>query len=82
MRYKVQVTGEREIIRRNIKLDGNNLFRVPTRTEAYHYYTADMSTGVCECAVGFDGSPCTHQYLSWAENLADSVNFVSIFNKE
>ena len=41
-----------------------------------------MSIGVCECPVGFDGSPCTHQYLMWAENLADSVNFVPIFNEE
>ena len=37
---------------------------------------------LCECAVDFDGSPCTHQYLTWAEDLADSANFVPIFNKE
>ena len=82
LRYKVPATEERKRIRRNIKSDGNNIFRAPSRTETDHYYTVDMLTGVCECAVGFDGSPCTHQYFTWAENLADSVNFVPIFNKE
>ena len=69
-------------MRRNIKSDGNNLFRVPSRTKVYQYYTVDMSIGVCECPVGFDGPPCTHQFLVWAENLAASVNFILIFNKE
>ena len=82
MRYKVPATEERKIMRRNIKSDGNNLFRVASRTETDQYYTVDMSIGICECSVGFDGSPCTHQYLIWAENLADSINFVPIFNKE
>ena len=82
MRYKVPATEERKIMRRNIKSDGNNLFRVASRTETDQYYTVDMSIGVCECSVGFDGSSCTHQYLIWAENLADSINFVPIFNKE
>ena len=31
--------------------------------------------------VGFDGSSCIHQFLKWAENLTDSVNFILIFNK-
>ena len=82
MRSKVPATEERKIMRRNIKSDGNNLFRVVSRTETDQYYTVDMSIGVCECSVGFDGSPCTHQYLILAENLADSINFVPIFNKE
>ena len=55
---------------------------MPSRIEVYQYYTIDMSIGVCECPVGFDGSPCTHQFLIWVENLADSVNFILIFNKE
>ena len=78
----VPAAEEREIIRRNIISDGNNLFQVPSRTKANQYYTVDMSIGICECAIDFDGSPCTHQYLIWTENLADSVNFVPIFNKE
>ena len=63
LRYKVPATKEREIIRRNIKSDGNNLFRVPSKTEADQYYTVDMSIVVSECAASFVGSPCTHQYL-------------------
>ena len=55
---------------------------MPSRTEADQYYTVDMSIGVCDCPVGFDGLPCTHHYLIWPENLADSVNLVLIFNKE
>ena len=80
LRYKVPATVEREMIRRNIKSDGKILLRVPSRIEADQYYTVDMTIGVCECVVGFDGSLCTHQYIIWAENLADSLNFVLIFN--
>ena len=60
LRYKVTAKEEREMVWRNIKSDGNNLFWVPSRTEADQYYTVDMSIGVCECPVGFNGSPCTH----------------------
>ena len=80
MRYKVPATVKREMIRRNIKSAGKILLRVPSRIEADQYYTVDMTIGVCECAVGFDGSLCTHQHSIWAENLAGSLNFVLIFN--
>ena len=55
---------------------------MPSRNEADQYYTVDMSIGVCESPVGFNGSPCTHQHIIWAKTLADSVNFVPIFNNE
>ena len=64
---------------RNIKSEGNSLYRVPSRTEQEKCYTVDMSVGMRECFIGCDGSPCAHQFVLWSENIADSVNFIPLY---
>ena len=41
-----------------------------------------MSLGVCSCESGKDGSPCKHQYLLWATNLENCLNFVPVQSPE
>ena len=41
-----------------------------------------MAIGTCDCLIGCDGSPCAHQHFLWADNIADSLNFIPIFNEE
>ena len=45
-------------------------------------YIVDMSIGVCSCRRGKVGAPCKHQYLIWATNLANCMNFVPISNPD
>ena len=35
-----------------------------------------MTAGLCTCHVGKNGSPCKHQYILWANNIASTINFV------
>ena len=41
-----------------------------------------MVTGICECPVGCDGSPCVHQYFLWSNSIAESSNFIPAFSEE
>ena len=45
-------------------------------------YLVDMNTGICQCKIGMNGSPCKHQYILWAHKLADAVNFLPVLSKE
>ena len=52
---------QNDLLKRTISL-GQNLFLVPSKsTESV--YQVDMSIGICDCYIGSDGSPCSHQYL-------------------
>lgn len=42
----------------------------------------DMSTGICACQIGRDGSPCKHQFILWSNQLSESRNFLPYFNSE
>lgn len=55
---------------------------MPSRTIDGLKYVVDMVTGICECPVGCDGSPCAHQYFLWANNIAESSNFIPTFSEE
>lgn len=37
-----------------------------------------MTIGTCSCEVGKDGSPCKHQYMLWAAERANCINFIPI----
>nr|XP_047134882.1 uncharacterized protein LOC124812379 [Hydra vulgaris] len=43
-------------------------------------YTVDMNIGICECHVGKNGAPCKHQFVLWSNGIANSLNFMPIFN--
>ena len=44
-------------------------------------YVVDMNLGMCECENGMDGSACKHQYVLWANIIANCSNFIPVFNK-
>ena len=73
---------ELELMNRNIKSDGNSLYRVSSRTKQGKYYTVHMSIGMCECFIGCDESPCENQFVLWSENIAGSVNFIPFTRKD
>ena len=52
-------------VSRNIIDNGGNLYVVPSFSDTDTLYNVDMDLGICDCAVGKDGSPCKHQYLLW-----------------
>ena len=81
-KYCIPTKEERMFMSQRTEDNGNNLYRVPSRSEEEKYYTVDMTVGICECFVGRDGSPCAHQYVLWSENVSDSVNFIPYFSKE
>ena len=60
---------------------GNDVFVVPSLTAETQHYLVDMTSGVCSCHMGSDGSPCKHQYVLWANGLSNNGNFLPIFNK-
>ena len=80
--YTVPGKAKHELMCRNIKSDGNSLYRVLSRTKQGKYPTVDMSTGMCQCFIGCDGPPCAHQLVLWSENIADSVNFIPFTSKD
>ena len=80
--YIIPGKAELELMNRNIKSDGNSLYRVSSRTKQGKYYTVDMSIGMCECFIGCDGSPCENQLVLWSENIAGSVNFIPFTRKD
>jgi hypothetical protein len=61
---------------------GDRIFLVPSITTEGIQYLVDMKTGICQCKIGINGSPCKHQYILWAHKLADGVNFLPVFSKE
>ena len=42
----------------------------------------DMSTGICSCEIGRDGSPCKHQFIIWSNQISESQNFLPYFNAQ
>ena len=41
-----------------------------------------MINGICSCPVGWNGSPCKHQYVIWASRISQSKNFLPYSEKE
>ena len=68
-------------VEKTIKVD-ENMFLVPSFTTQGTQYLVDMNTGICQCKIGMNGSPCKHQYILWAHKLADAINFLPVFSKE
>ena len=55
---------------------GDNLYSVPSCSNPHSSYLVDMTTGLCQCRIGQDGSPCKHQYILWENRICGSPNFV------
>ena len=68
-------------VEKTIKVD-ENVFLVPSFTTQGKQYQVDINTGICQCKISMNGSPCKHQYILWAHKLANAVNFLPVFSKE
>ena len=65
----------------NVTKIDQNLFSVNSRSEKQKLYLVDMTTGLCECFIAKDGSPCWHQFCLWSSGLATCPNFLPHFDK-
>lgn len=45
-------------------------------------YLVDMSLGICECKRGTNGDVCKHQFVLWANKVAQGTNFLPVFSAE
>ena len=62
---------------------GHNTFLVVSLTSEDVKYMVDMTSGMCECPSGMNGSACKHLYVIWANNMASQTpHFLPVFSKE
>ncbi len=59
-----------------------NIFIVKSFNQDNTKYVVDMSLGLCECKAGVNGSVCKHQYVLWANKVAQGTNFLPIFSQQ
>ena len=79
--YKIPSKQEMEkMLESLVKLE-NNTFLVSSSSGNIRYMV-DMNSGFCQCKIGYNGSPCKHQYVLWISKLAPCTNFLPIFNKD
>ena len=74
--YKLPPFKEHKTFEARITETEGGFYIVPSFTCAETQYLVDMDMGICECAVGSDGSVCKHQYFVWIYRHRKSVNFV------
>ena len=67
--YKIPSKQELEkMLESLVKLE-NNTFLVSSSSGNIRYMV-DMNSGFCQCKIGYNGSPCKHQYVLWISKLA------------
>ena len=71
----------KEIFFRDYQSLGNDIYIVPSTSIQWKTYLLNMSTGVCSCDTGRDGSPCKHQFLLWSNKISRCCNFLLVFDK-
>ena len=69
------------IVDKTIKVS-DNIFLMPSMSDEGVQYLVDMNTGICQCKIGINGSPCKHQYILWVNKLCVAVNFLPVFSRE
>lgn len=79
--FKRPTVKEQTTALENVSTIEKNVFIVPSFSLENKTYMVDMNTGICQCSVGLDGSPCKHQFILWANKLSDGVNFLPVFSK-
>ncbi|KAK7883018.1 hypothetical protein WMY93_029192 [Mugilogobius chulae] len=76
--FRVPTEEEQRRLTSSIKEFPNDVFEVDSLSETGQRYTVDMVLGCCSCDQGKDGSPCKHQYVLWASNISNNVNFIPV----
>lgn len=61
---------------------GENTYKMRSFTEKDEEYLVDMTLGVCQCKTGMNGAVCKHQYVLWANKIAQCSNFLPVFSAE
>ncbi len=59
-----------------------NIFIVKSFNQDNTKYVVDMSLGLCECKAGVNCSVCKHQYVLWANKVAQGTYFLLIFSQQ
>ena len=58
--FKRPTVKEQTTALENVSTIEKNVFIVPSFSLENKTYMVDMDTGICQCIVGLDGSPCKH----------------------
>lgn len=66
------------IVDKTIKVS-DNIFLMPSMSDEGVQYLVDMNTGICQCKIGINGSPCKHQYILWVYKLCVAVRCCKLF---
>ena len=79
--YQIPSKPEQDLALQHLEALGRNTYLMRSFTLNNVSYVVDMNLGMCECENGMDGSACKHQYVLWANSIANCSNFIPVFNK-
>ena len=80
--YQIPSSEEQNQMLQDLQILGENTFLVKSSHSSNGEYLVDMNSGMCQCPIGSNGAACKHQYVLWAKNVANTSNFLPIFDKE
>ena len=66
---------QKEMLTSTVTL-GHNTFLITSASCENTQYLVDMNSGLCQCKVEVNGSPCKHQYVLWVNKMATCTNFL------